>query len=118
MSENGIKHTISETIEWHGNWQSEISQEQRDQAQSLFAEMMADYPPDHMKHITDHVCEAIQTVLDQEECRRGRLDEIGPVFEFSFMREDTPLYLTAEFLDGGRSICLQFTNTAPTRAQT
>ncbi len=113
MNENKIQHTLSETIPWHGDWQREVSQEQRNQAQSLFAEMMAGYLPNHLKHITDHACEAIQTVLDQEECRRGRLDESGPVFEFSFMRRNTPLYLTAEFLDGGRGLCLKFTTVAP-----
>ncbi len=116
MSQSDIQHTISETVAWHGDWQREVSQEQRDQAHTLFAAMMADYPPHHLQHIKDHAREAIQTVLDQAECRRGRLDEKGPVFEFTFVRGDTPLYLTAEFLDGGRCLCLKFTNTAPASA--
>ncbi len=114
MSESEIQHTISETVQWHGDWQREVSQEQRDQARTLFAEMMTDYPPNHLQHIKDHAREAIGTVLDQKECRRGRLDERGPVLEFSFTRGEVPLYLTTEFLDGGRSLWLNFTNTAPT----
>ncbi|BCM94521.1 hypothetical protein IAD21_06428 (plasmid) [Abditibacteriota bacterium] len=63
MSESDVQHIRTKTIVWQGDWQPKVSQEQRDQVQALFAEMMTDCPPNYLQHITDQACETIQTVL-------------------------------------------------------
>lgn len=113
MSKSDVKQMKRETLPWYGDWRPEIDAELREEAQALFAKMMTDYPPAHLKHITDHVFEAIQTVMEKVPCPTGPSNDARPVLEFSFTKDGAPIYLTAEFLDKGKCVCLIFTNYPP-----